>query len=564
MRSTRALTAILLGSTVAASAPLGIADVPAERRGTPSSCSIRPMSRSRSAARSSERTELFNPGFQIAAAQAAAAEDRLGLRTGVLYDDLGTLTDPVTTRAPEAQRYFDQGLRLAYAFNHGEAARAFRQAQAIDPTCAMCYWGEAFALGPNINYPMQPEAVAPAFAAIAQAMALKDGASERERALIEALRARYSADPGADRKALDAAYADAMTGVAARVPGRRPGAGAVRRRADEPAALGLLGSPTRRRRRAAPRAGRGAGAGAAAQSRPSGRHPPLHPHGRGLDDAGARGALRRPAERPDAGCRAPRAHAGPHLLPGRPLPGLAARSTWRRSPPTRRCSRRPSSSRSTATSTTRTTCTSCWSRRRMAGDGANAVSAAEKLARLIPNEVAREIAVGPGDPAGALLRPRAVQPAGDRAGAARSGRRLPVRAGQLALCPRDGADPGGRPRGPRPRSAASWASSTEGADFSDARRVVRAGEGGADHRGQGGRRPDGAGGRRPCAGRGGLARGGGDPGRPALHGAALLVLSGAPDPGRRAARGGQAGRGGRRSSRRACTRRPTTPSPSTA
>ena len=74
----------------------------------------------------------------------------------------------------------------------------------------MCYWGEAYVLGPNINYPMMPEAVAPAFAAIAQAMALRRGASERERALIGALAARYAADPRADRKALDAAYADAM------------------------------------------------------------------------------------------------------------------------------------------------------------------------------------------------------------------------------------------------------------------------------------------------------------------------------------------------------------------
>ena len=102
-------------------------------------------------------------------------------------DDLGTLTDPVTTRSPEAQRFFDQGLRLAYAFNHGEAVRAFRAAQKIDPTCAMCYWGEAFVLGPNINYPMQPEAVAPAFAAVAQAMALRAG--------------RQPARAGADRSA---------------------------------------------------------------------------------------------------------------------------------------------------------------------------------------------------------------------------------------------------------------------------------------------------------------------------------------------------------------------------
>ncbi len=241
MRTTRAWTTILLGSTVAAFAPLGIANVPAEPQGKAIDLLDPAYVAQQICAPVKRKTEFFNPGFQIAAAQAAVQKTGSDQDT-VLYDDLGTLTDPVTTRAPEAQHYFDQGLRLTYAFNHGEAARAFRRAQAIDPTCAMCYWGEAFALGPNINYPMQPEAVAPAFAAIAQASALADGASERERALIEALRMRYSADPGADRKALDAAYADAMTEVAESISGRRSGAGAVRRRPDEPAAVGLLGT----------------------------------------------------------------------------------------------------------------------------------------------------------------------------------------------------------------------------------------------------------------------------------------------------------------------------------
>lgn len=163
------------------------------------------------------RTELYKPGFQLAVAQAAAPQAAAdeGPR---LYDNLGTLSWPVTTRSPDAQRFFDQGLRLAYAFNHAEALRAFRKAQALDPTCAMCAWGEAYVLGPNINYPMMPEAVAPAFAAVARALALKEGASERERAVIEALARRYAADPNADRKALDAAYAEAMTRVAARHP----------------------------------------------------------------------------------------------------------------------------------------------------------------------------------------------------------------------------------------------------------------------------------------------------------------------------------------------------------
>lgn len=162
------------------------------------------------------RTELYKPGFQLTVQQAAGAPARAAEPR--LRDDLGTLSFPVTTRAPEAQRWFDQGLRLAFAFNHAEAARAFRAAQKADPACALCYWGEAYVLGPNINYPMMPDAVAPAFAAVAQALALKDRASERERALIEALARRYAPEPAAARKALDAAYADAMAGVAERFP----------------------------------------------------------------------------------------------------------------------------------------------------------------------------------------------------------------------------------------------------------------------------------------------------------------------------------------------------------
>ncbi len=89
-----------------------------------------------------------------------------------LYDNLGTLHVPVTTKNPKAQAYFDQGMRLTFAFNHAEAARAFRAAQALDPGCAMCYWGEALVLGPNINAPMFPEAVAPAVQAAAGARML--------------------------------------------------------------------------------------------------------------------------------------------------------------------------------------------------------------------------------------------------------------------------------------------------------------------------------------------------------------------------------------------------------
>ena len=135
-----------------------------------------------------------------------------------LYKDLGTLAFPITTRNAHAQAYFNQGLRLSFAFNHAEAQRAFQAAQKLDPNCAACFWGEALILGPNINVPMMPEANAPALAALEKAVALKARAGAKERALIEALEKRYSADPKAERPALDAAYADAMKQVAARFP----------------------------------------------------------------------------------------------------------------------------------------------------------------------------------------------------------------------------------------------------------------------------------------------------------------------------------------------------------
>jgi tetratricopeptide (TPR) repeat protein len=135
-----------------------------------------------------------------------------------LYDHLGDLTYPITSANKEAQRYFDQGLRLTYAFNHAEALRAFRRAQQLDPDCAMCYWGEAFVLGPNINAPMDEAAGPPAVVAITKAKALAPRTSAREQALIGALAKRYSTDAKADRAVLDQAYADAMAQAAKRFP----------------------------------------------------------------------------------------------------------------------------------------------------------------------------------------------------------------------------------------------------------------------------------------------------------------------------------------------------------
>jgi hypothetical protein len=135
-----------------------------------------------------------------------------------LYNNLGTLSFKAGTRNARAQAYFNQGLRWAFAFNHAEAQRAFQAARREDPQLALAWWGEAFVLGPNINAPMAPEAAAPALAALARAVELAPGAPAKDRALIAALQKRYSADPHAERAALDAAFADAMKAVAEQFP----------------------------------------------------------------------------------------------------------------------------------------------------------------------------------------------------------------------------------------------------------------------------------------------------------------------------------------------------------
>ena len=133
-------------------------------------------------------------------------------------EGLGDHHFPVTTQSSESQRFFDQGLRLTYGFNHSEALRAFKEAVRLDPQNAMAYWGWALVLGPNLNLPMVPEVVPQAYRAIQRAAALKGKVSERERAYIEALTERYTDDPEADRRPFDLAYARAMAKLAANYP----------------------------------------------------------------------------------------------------------------------------------------------------------------------------------------------------------------------------------------------------------------------------------------------------------------------------------------------------------
>jgi tetratricopeptide (TPR) repeat protein len=135
-----------------------------------------------------------------------------------LFGDLGTLHHPISTSSPKAQQYFDQGLRLVFAFNHEEAINSFKEAARLDPKAPMPYWGIALALGPNINLPMSREAGKHAYEAMQKARALASNATPEERAYIDALAVRYSAEPQENREQLDAAYAEAMGKVWARYP----------------------------------------------------------------------------------------------------------------------------------------------------------------------------------------------------------------------------------------------------------------------------------------------------------------------------------------------------------
>ena len=130
---------------------------------------------------------------------------------------LGKHTFLVSTKNARAQLFMNQGLNLSYAFNHAEAGRAYREAARLDRKLAMAYWGEALALGPNINAPMDPTNEPKALEVIQKAIALKSKAAPRERALIDALTQRYSGR-AEDRKARDRAYADAMRKVHLQFP----------------------------------------------------------------------------------------------------------------------------------------------------------------------------------------------------------------------------------------------------------------------------------------------------------------------------------------------------------
>ena len=142
-----------------------------------------------------------------------AADRPVTLMTGV-----GNAHHPVSTRNPEAQQFFDQGLRFIYAFNHDEAARSFGHAAELDPKLAIAYWGVAEAIGPNYNDPASDDRFKHAHEEIQKAMDLSAGASPSEQAYIQAMALRFPADPKADRRQAAEEYHDAMRAVMKRYP----------------------------------------------------------------------------------------------------------------------------------------------------------------------------------------------------------------------------------------------------------------------------------------------------------------------------------------------------------
>ena len=154
----------------------------------------------------------------IAVALSALVTAAFAATPVTLMSGLGEVHHAVSTKNRQAQQFFDQGLKLVYGFNHDEARRSFQRAAELDPKLAMAWWGVALTLGPNYNLPVDPEREKAGYDAVQRALALQQNASEPERAYINALVVRYSNDPQADLHALDAAYKEAMSKLAARYP----------------------------------------------------------------------------------------------------------------------------------------------------------------------------------------------------------------------------------------------------------------------------------------------------------------------------------------------------------
>jgi tetratricopeptide (TPR) repeat protein len=163
-------------------------------------------------------TRLLIPLLLLAALPAFSQNTASEKLPGPLFDGLGTIRHPVTTTSKQAQRYFDQGMRLVFGFNHREAIRSFRSAAYLDPNCVMAHWGAAYAYGPHVNKPMDGNDTTNAWAALQLAVAGKAKVSPKEQAYITALETRYQATHSDDRSTLDKAFAAAMRDLAKQYP----------------------------------------------------------------------------------------------------------------------------------------------------------------------------------------------------------------------------------------------------------------------------------------------------------------------------------------------------------
>jgi len=160
---------------------------------------------------------LFLAG-SLAIAQQHPNHGQPAAKPATLMNGLGDLHHPVSTSNPEAQKFFDQGLRLIYAFNHEEAGRSFAHAAQLDPKLAMAWWGVAEAVGPNYNDPADPDRFKQAHDAIQKASDLAGSASPSEKAYIAAMALRFPADPKADHRLAAERYRNAMSDVVKQFP----------------------------------------------------------------------------------------------------------------------------------------------------------------------------------------------------------------------------------------------------------------------------------------------------------------------------------------------------------
>src|SRR5882724_8433345 len=151
-------------------------------------------------------------------AQQHPTHNQPAAKKATLMAGLGDLHHPVSTNNAEAQKFFDQGMRLIYAFNHEEASGSFERAAALDPKLAMAFWGLAEAVGPNYNDPADPDRYKKAHEAIAKAGELATNASPSEKAYIAAMALRFPADPAADHRLAAERYRNAMGDVVKQFP----------------------------------------------------------------------------------------------------------------------------------------------------------------------------------------------------------------------------------------------------------------------------------------------------------------------------------------------------------